>query len=86
MDEDKLKEIKNLPILQDIFLGATVTLMKEERDYLVLEIERLEKEKEWLIKDYAKYMKMKSFRYCILNIEKAEEDLRETLKEAMDKK
>jgi len=83
---NKLEIIKGMPVTSDMLFGKTVMLTIEQRDWIISEMERLEKKVEWLIKDYAKYMKMKSFRYCTLNIEKAEEDLRETLKEAMDKK
>lgn len=37
-----IKEIKNVPIMNDPFLGRTVTLTKEQRDFLILRIEKLE--------------------------------------------
>jgi len=83
---DELKKIKEIPITSDIFFGRKIELTIEQRDWVITEIEQLEKKVKWLIKDYAKYMKMKSFRYCTLNIEKAEEDIRKALIEAMDKK
>lgn len=37
-----IKEIKDIPVMGDPFLGRTVTLTKEQRDFLISRIEKLE--------------------------------------------
>jgi len=81
---NKLEKIlKEIPVMSDTLFGKTVMLTIEQKDK---EIERLEKEKEWIIGEYVKYKKLKSFHYQKLSNEKIENELREMLKEAMNKK